>query len=114
MPISMERTSEARISEAPATSRKGSWRQPSWTKRHICRIQPEWSVSDLVSAVEKQEPTETPKQAAPESPVKAAPGTKTDNKADIVSKLNENATKTAPAKLNPLDKKDDDILKDIK
>ena len=67
-------------------------------------------------AVEKQEPTETPKQAAPESPVKAAPGTgtKTDNKADIVSKLGENATKTAPAKLNPLDKKDDDILKDIK
>jgi hypothetical protein len=33
---------------------------------------------------------------------------------DILDKLGENGTKTAPTKVNPLDKKDDDLLKDIK
>ena len=63
---------------------------------------------------DKQEPADAPKQPNPETTAKTAPGTKADTKADIVSKLGENAAKTAPAKVNPLDKKDDDILKDIK
>lgn len=33
---------------------------------------------------------------------------------DILNKLGENGTKAAPTKVNPLDKKDDDLLKDIK
>lgn len=41
-------------------------------------------------------------------------GGKVPGKGDIVDKLGENGTKTAPAKVNPLDKKDDDILKDFK
>jgi hypothetical protein len=39
---------------------------------------------------------------------------KQPGKGDIVDKLGENGRKTAPAKLNPLDKKEDDLLKDIK
>jgi hypothetical protein len=39
---------------------------------------------------------------------------KQPKKGDIVDKLGENKTKTAPAKVNPLDKKEDDLLKDIK
>lgn len=41
-------------------------------------------------------------------------GAKQPKKDDIINKLGESGTKTAPAKVNPLDKKDDDILKDIK
>ncbi len=65
-------------------------------------------------AGEKQESSETPKQATPESPVKAPSGTKGDTKAEVVSKLKENVSKPAPLSVNPLDKKDDDLLKDIK
>ncbi len=44
------------------------------------------------------------------SPVSGKPPAK----GDILDKLGENGTKAAPTKVNPLDKKEDDILKDIK
>lgn len=66
----------------------------------------------LPPAEQKQEPTETPKsQPEPKTPVNAKGPS---GKSDILDKLGENATKTASPKINPLDKKDDDILKDIK
>ena len=52
--------------------------------------------------------------ASGKPPAGAAAGGKVPGKGDIVDKLGENGTKAAPAKVNPLDKKDDDILKDIK
>jgi hypothetical protein len=66
---------------------------------------------------EPQPPTApSPSPAAPDA--KGAAGApvvgKPPAKGDIVDKLGENATKTAPTKVNPLDKKDDDLLKDIK
>lgn len=65
---------------------------------------------------------QTPVAPAPSSPDpnangKGAPtagGKQPNKKDDIVEKLGENKTKTAPAKVNPLDKKEDDLLKDIK
>jgi hypothetical protein len=72
---------------------------------------------------ERQEPapSETPKDQQPskpgpegtaKTPTPASPkGNKGD---DILNKLGENGTKTASPKVNPLDKKDDDLLKDIK
>lgn len=62
------------------------------------------------------QPTPTvPPPASPDPNLKAgSTASKLPGKDDIVSKLGENGTKTAPAKVNPLDKKDDDILKDIK
>ena len=61
------------------------------------------------------QPTPTaPAPASPEPNTKGPVAGKPAGKDDIVSKLGENGTKTAPAKVNPLDKKDDDILKDIK
>lgn len=47
-------------------------------------------------------------------PPSPTPGKLPNNKGDIVDKLGENGTKVALPKVNPLDKKDDDILKDIK
>ncbi|OWK44501.1 hypothetical protein [Fimbriiglobus ruber] len=35
-------------------------------------------------------------------------------KSDILNKLGENGTKTSNSKVNPLDKKDDDLLKELK
>ena len=66
--------------------------------------------------VEKQEPAEAPKPppTATAGPEAKAPTLSPKGKADVLDKLGENGTKTAPAKVNPLDKKDDDILKDIK
>ena len=59
-----------------------------------------------------------PSPAAPDPNAKGAPGSpvvgKPPGKGDILDKLGESGTKTAPPKVNPLDKKDDDILKDIK
>ena len=56
-----------------------------------------------------------PAPATPDASGKLpAAGGKVPGKGDIVDKLGENGTKAAPAKVNPLDKKDDDILKDIK
>ncbi len=65
-----------------------------------------------------------PVAPAPSSPDPAAPGklppagvtagAKVPGKGDIVDKLGENGTKVAPTKVNPLDKKDDDILKELK
>lgn len=60
-----------------------------------------------------------PKSPADNSPKAPAAGTSVAGKQpakkdDILDKLGESGTKTAPAKVNPLDKKDDDILKDIK
>ncbi len=56
----------------------------------------------------------TPDPAGKLPPVGAPVSGKQPGKGDIVDKLGENGTKTAPAKVNPLDKKDDDILKDFK
>lgn len=64
---------------------------------------------------EPQPPTApTPSPADPSAKTGAPVVGKPPGKDDIVSKLGENGTKTAPAKVNPLDKKDDDLLKDIK
>jgi hypothetical protein len=71
---------------------------------------------------ERQESTETPKDQPSPKPgsdanakAPTAPGPKGNNKADdLLNKLGETGTKTAPLKVNPLDKKDDDLLKDIK
>lgn len=89
-----------------------------------------WDKSQAASkaepkAAEKGEPKAAePQPPAAPSPSPAAPdakgtaGTpvvgKPPAKGDIVDKLGENGTKTAPTKVNPLDKKDDDLLKDIK
>ncbi len=68
-------------------------------------------------------PASLPVAPAPTSPdpgaAKLPPGGspvvgKVPGKGDILDKLGESGTKAAPAKVNPLDKKDDDILKDIK
>jgi hypothetical protein len=62
---------------------------------------------------EKAQPAETPKQ--PETQAKAPTNPKgAAEKGDILNKLKENETKTAPLKTNPLDNKDDDLLKGIK
>jgi hypothetical protein len=50
-------------------------------------------------------------KAPPSSPTAGKPP---NGKDDILNKLGENGTKAAPTKVNPLDKKDDDLLKDIK
>lgn len=55
-------------------------------------------------------PPSTPNPKGPQPPVPGKPA----GKDDILNKLGENGTKTAPGKSNPLDKKDDDLLKDIK
>lgn len=48
------------------------------------------------------------------NPVAGGPGPKPPGKGDLLDKLGETGTKGAPTKTNPLDKKDDDLLKDIK
>ena len=72
---------------------------------------------------EKQEPapTETPKdqgspKPGPDNTASKAttPGTKGNKADELLNKLGETGTKTASPKVNPLDKKDDDLLKDIK
>jgi hypothetical protein len=72
---------------------------------------------------EKQDPADAPKAVEPPSKAGTEPvagklpaaGPKAPgNKSDILDKLGENATKTASPRINPLDKKDDDILKDLK
>ena len=69
-------------------------------------------------AAEKQDPQETPKEPptkAGTEPVAKGPAVKAPpGKGDILDKLGENGTKTVSPKVNPLDKKDDDLLKDIK
>lgn len=59
-----------------------------------------------------------PSPVTPDPNTKGAPGSpvagKPPGKGDILDKLGESGTKNAPPKVNPLDKKDDDILKDIK
>lgn len=87
-----------------------------------------WDKSQA-NANPKKAPGEKASPAAAAQPAPAAPASPEPNsklpagapvagkppaKDDIVSKLGENGTKTAPSKVNPLDKKDDDILKDIK
>jgi hypothetical protein len=63
-------------------------------------------------------PAPSPHDPVPSSPGKLPSGSPTagkqPGKGDIVDKLGENGTKAAPAKVNPLDKKEDDLLKDIK
>lgn len=59
-------------------------------------------------------PTAPPPSPADPNPKAGAPVVgKPPTKGDIVSKLGENGTKAAPATVNPLDKKDDDIFKEI-
>jgi hypothetical protein len=70
-------------------------------------------------AGEKQEPQAQPKDQTPpktaSDPLAKVPAGKAPpGKGDILEKLGENGTKTASPKVNPLDKKDDDLLKDIK
>jgi hypothetical protein len=69
------------------------------------------------NSAEKQEPGESPKgqptESTPKSPI-ANSGKPPAGKSDILDKLGENSKKSAPAAVNPLDKKDDDLLKDIK
>ena len=65
---------------------------------------------------DKADPGETPKVTptitpGPENIAKVKSPT---GKGDIVDKLGENGKKAAPLSVNPLDKKDDDLLKDIK
>ena len=59
-------------------------------------------------------PAPAPREPGAKLPTSPTPGKLPNSKDDIVNKLGENGTKTAPPKVNPLDKKDDDILKDIK
>jgi len=75
---------------------------------------------------EKAKPPETPEGKTPVAPEAGSPATKTSpklpatgspktpGKGDILDKLGENGSKTVSPKVNPLDKKEDDILKDIK
>lgn len=68
---------------------------------------------------ERNEPAETPKdqppaKASPEANSKVSTPNTKGNKGDILDKLGENGTKTVSPKVNPLDKKDDDLLKDLK
>ena len=69
-------------------------------------------------SADKQEPAEpakTPPATSPEAlPKNPQANAKAPSKGDIIDKLGENSKKTAPTSVNPLDKKDDDILKDIK
>ncbi len=55
-------------------------------------------------------PPSTPNPKGPQPPTPGKPA----GKDDILNKLGENGTKTAPGKTNPLDKSNDDLLKDIK
>ncbi len=59
----------------------------------------------------------SPENGSPKSPSPPS-GTpdlgKSAGKDDILGKLGESGTKVVPARVNPLDKKDDDLLKDIK
>lgn len=57
-------------------------------------------------------PAPSPAEPNPKGTATPVPG-KSPTKGDIVDKLGENASKPAPAKVNPLDKKDDDIFKEI-
>ena len=62
-------------------------------------------------------PPSTPDPSAAKLPPAGAPvaGKQPAAKGgDLLDKLGESGTKAAPAKVNPLDKKDDDILKDLK
>jgi hypothetical protein len=67
-------------------------------------------------AVSQPPPAPPPSAPEPKAPSGAptAVGKPPGKSGDILDKLGESGTKTAPAKVNPLDKKDDDILKDIK
>jgi hypothetical protein len=73
------------------------------------------------AANEKQEQSTTTQPAAPPTPVTPPtqdPSSKVNPKvtvkSDFPDKLGENASKTAKPNVNPLDKKDDDLLKEIK
>ncbi|MBM3982536.1 MAG: hypothetical protein FJ304_20145 [Planctomycetes bacterium] len=48
------------------------------------------------------------------NPVAGGPSPKQPGKGDLLDKLGETGTKPAPTKTNPLDKKDDDIFKELK
>lgn len=58
-----------------------------------------------------QNPSKANTDGTPKTQTTGAKGNKGD---DILNKLGENGTKSASPKVNPLDKKDDDLLKDIK
>jgi hypothetical protein len=60
----------------------------------------------------QQAVTPAPPSKTSDSTSKVAP--KGTGKNDFADKLGENSTKTAKPNVNPLDKKDDDILKEIK
>lgn len=60
------------------------------------------------------EPPTAPDPTPKKSPTPPAEASKSPNKSEIVGKLGENVAKPASPSVNPLDKKDDDILKEIK
>lgn len=95
-----------------------------WDKSHASTKAP--APAEKADAPAANQPNQSATAPAPSTPTdpgagsKVPPGTPTAGKQpnpkgdDILNKLGESGTKTAPAKVNPLDKKDDDILKDIK
>jgi hypothetical protein len=94
-----------------------------WEKSHAAtKATPAPTEKDTPTAAQPTQPAAP--APAPSTPAdsnanaKTPTGTPTTGKQpkgdDILNKLGENGTKAAPAKVNPLDKKDDDLLKDIK
>lgn len=87
-----------------------------WDKSHAATKAPAPAPAKSDAPAASQPPTAPPPSASEPKAASGAPTAigKPPAKGDILDKLGENGTKTAPAKVNPLDKKDDDILKDIK
>ena len=93
-----------------------------WEKSHAATNAPPAPAGKTDAPAAGQPPTApAPSPATPDPntaskvPAAGSPAAgKPPAKGDILDKLGESGTKTAPAKVNPLDKKEDDILKDIK
>lgn len=60
------------------------------------------------------QPASTPASPSPTPDASSKINPRPEGKGDILNKLKETGTKTEKPSVNPLDKKDDDLLKDIK
>lgn len=80
------------------------------------KVEPAKVETPKPDATAKVPATTTPNskgKAEPTAKVDASPGTPPAKGPDILQKLGENETKTASPKVNPLDKKNDDLLNDL-
>ncbi len=99
-----------------------------WEKSHAAAraTTPSAEKNEQAPAAAPTQPETAPAPSTPSSPSSPAAKPPTGSQAaglptkgpaskgDIIEKLGENVKKEAPSKVNPLDKKEDDLLKDIK